>query len=132
MLPATVNFAVKTSAWLTDQFRFGVVGDTSWSFTNKYFLCDFKQDPSQSTPDLSLSSQPVAGVNIDITNGIIVVDVVQRILKFNVTDKQLQDYMQLGPESYDLIMVDQTTGERDPLMTGVLTVDQGVTLTGNT
>ena len=121
-MAATVTFSIKNNVWFLNAFRFGVVGDTSWSFTNKDFLCDLKSDPSQTNPDLSISSTGPSPATI------LVLDPIARVLQFNVEDLVLRNKLSVGPYQYDLIMVDDTTGERDMLMSGVITVMQGVTL----
>jgi hypothetical protein len=121
-LAAIVTFSIKNNVWFLNAFRFGVLGDTSWSFTGKHFLCDFKSDPSQAKPDLSTSSTSPSPATI------LVLDPVVRVLQFNVTDLVVRNKLQPGPYQYDLIMVDAVTGERDTLMGGVMTVEQGVTL----
>ena len=124
-MAATVTFSIMNNAWFLNAFRFGVLGDTSWSFTGKHFLCDLKSDPSVTKPDLSLSSLTPSPATI------LVLDPVVRVLQFNVTDLLIRSKLQLGPYQFDLIMVDNVTGERDTLMSGTITVDQGVTLTGD-
>jgi hypothetical protein len=118
-MTALVTFSQPNNTWLLLAWRFGTQGDTSWSFTGKSFLCDFKADPSQVKPDLVTSSA---------TNTILILDVVNRILQFNVTDLVIRQKLQPGPYFGDLIMVDNVTGERDPLMNIVMTITQGVTL----
>lgn len=121
-MAATVTFSIKNNAWFLNAFRFGVVGDTSWSFTGKHFLCDLKSDPSVPKPDLSLSSTAPSPATI------IVLDAVARVLQFNVTDLVVRAKLQPGPYQYDLMMCDTITGERDTLMSGTITVEQGITL----
>jgi hypothetical protein len=104
-----------------DAFQFGVVGDTSWSFAHKHFLCDLKADPTQTAADMALSS-------IASPQTIIVVDEIARILQFEVTDMALRAALVVQPYSYDLVMVDDTTDERDLLMIGTITVTQGITI----
>ena len=120
-MAATVNFSIKNNVWFVNAFQFGGVGDTSWSFTGKNFLCDLKSDPGQTKADLSLSSTETPAT-------IVVTDAVARVLQFNVHDLAIRNKLQPGPYQYDLIMVDVGTGERDPLMGGVITVEQGVTI----
>lgn len=120
-MAAVVTFACKNNVWLLNAWRFGVLGDTSWNFTGKHFLCDFKADPDQTTPTLALAS---TGLN----PGILVVDAVTRVLQFSVTDIVIRQKFQLGPYQFDLIMVDNSTGERNSLMSGVLTIEQGITI----
>ena len=124
-MAATVLISILNNTWFNNAFQFGVAGDTSWSFTGKEFLCDLKSDIDQITPDLSLSSVSPSPATI------LVLDPVLRILQFNVTDLVIRANLIVGPYQYDLIMVDIATGERDPLMGGVITVVQGVTLTGD-
>jgi hypothetical protein len=124
-LAAIVTFSIKNNAWFLNAFRFGVLGDTSWSFTGKEFLCDLKSDPGQTKPDLSLASDSPSPATI------LVLDPINRVLQFNVTDILIQQKLQLGPYNYDLIMVNTSTGERDTLMSGVITVVQGITLTAS-
>jgi hypothetical protein len=57
-----------------------------------------------------------------------VLDAVARILGFKVTDIVIRQKFSLGPYQFDLIMVDDSTGERVPLMSGVMTVEQGITI----
>jgi hypothetical protein len=121
-LAAIVTFSIKNNAWFLNAFRFGLLGDTSWSFTGKNFLCDLKSDPAQAKADLALSSTSPSPATI------LVLDPVQRVLQFNVTDHLIRSKLQLGPYNYDLIMVDAVTGERDTLMSGVITVVQGITI----
>ena len=118
---ASVAITTKNNVWFVPAWRFGVVGDTSWSFTGKHFLCDFKSDPSNDTPELSLSS-------IGSPQTIFVLDAVNRLLQFAVTDITLRAAMDPGVYQFDLIMVDDATGERTPLLVGALTVTQGVTI----
>lgn len=121
-MAAVVTIPIKNNVWFLNAFRFGKLGDTSWSFTGKHFLCDLKQDPEQLAADLSLSSLSPSPA------GLIVLDEVNRILQFNVNDHLIRQKLQPGPYQYDLIMVDNVTGERDTLMSGTITVFQGVTL----
>jgi hypothetical protein len=104
-----------------DAFQFGVAGDLSWSFAHKHFLCDLKADPTQATADLALSS-------IASPATLVVVDEANRILSYFVEDITLRVALQPGAYQYDLVMVDDTTGERDLLMIGTITVTQGVTI----
>ena len=117
-----VNIAVPSNVWWLDTFQFGTVGDLSWSFAHKHFLCDLKADPTQTVADLALSSMTSPEPTI------IVVNEEDRILGFYVTDIELRAALVVQPYSYDLVMVDATTGERDLLMIGTITITQGVTI----
>jgi hypothetical protein len=122
-LAATVLFSIKNNAWCVNAFRFGTAGDTSWSFSGKSFLCDLKEDTSQAKPALALNST-------DSPAMLMVTDPVLRVLQFSISDVTIRKSLPPGPYQYDLIMVDDVTGQRDTIMTGVITVVQGVTLTG--
>lgn len=122
-MAATVLISILNNAWFNNAFQYGVVGDTSWSFTGKEFLCDLKSDIDNVTPELSLASDSQSPPTI------LVLDPVLRILQFNVTDLVIRASLPVGPYQYDLVMSDILTGERDVLMSGVITVVQGVTLT---
>ncbi len=121
-IPATVTFSIKNNAWFLLAFRFGTLGDTSWSFAGKHFLCDFKSDQDNATPDLATSSTAASPATI------LVLDAVNRILQFNVSDHVIRQKLPPGPYRYDLIMVDNITGERDAIMQGTMTVLQGITI----
>lgn len=121
-----VNIAIENNAWWDDSFQFGTLGDTSWSFVGKKFLLDIKVNAADTVPVLSLNSTP--------GNTILVTDTTQRILTMNVTDLAIRaalsptgGALSNGSYNYDLIMVDNVSGQRDMLMKGTLTVLQGVT-----
>lgn len=118
---SVVNITVPNNVWWLDAFQFGTVGDTSWSFAHQEFLCDLKSDPTVLTPDMALSS-------VSSPPTIVVLDEAARILTFDVTDHMIRAHVQPGPYTYDLIMVDMTTGERRRLMKGVITIEQGITI----
>lgn len=123
-----VDIAIPDNVWWVDAFQFGASDDTSWSFTGKHFLCDIKVKASDTSPLLSLTS---VGMQI------VVDDAALRILHFNVTDIAIRAALPptnacasppVCPYHYDLIMVDNSSGERDMLMYGSLVVGQGVTV----
>jgi len=124
---ARVDLYLFNNVWWTDAFQYGEPDDTTWSFTGKSFLLDIKQNSTSTSPLLSLSS----------TNGDIVVDdTVLRILHMEVDDIRIRASLpvnelaspELDPYVYDLIMVDDITGERQMLQYGELVVYQGVTI----
>lgn len=121
-MAATVTFSIKNNVWFLNAFRFGTLGDTSWSFAGKRFLCELKSDPASTKADLSLSSTSGSPATL------IVLDPVVRVLQFNVADSVIRSKLPLGPYQYDLLMIDVATGQRDTLMVGTITVTQGVTL----
>ena len=119
---ARVDLTVRNNAYWTDAFRFGVAGDTSWSFANQSFEMDVKGNRYDSVPLFQLQT----------ANGrILVDDVVNRVLHFYCVDTDVSGALAVTEEDepyvYDLIMVDNATGTRIPLMTGKVFVVQGVT-----
>lgn len=116
-----VDIVIPTNAWWVDSFQFGDLGDTTWSFVGKSFLLDVKQNATDTTPMLSCSS---AGGTLVVT------DTINRILNMLVTDIAIRSAFPSlnGTYKYDLIMVDNSTGERDMLMYGELCVVTGVTV----
>jgi len=119
---ARVDLTVQNNAYWTDAFQFGVAGDTSWSYTNQKFEMDVKGNRFDATPLFQLQT----------ANGRIVVDdAVNRVLHFYCVDTDVSGSLPVTddcePYVYDLVMVDNTTGTRVPLMTGKVFVTQGVT-----
>ena len=122
-----VDIFLFNNVWWTDAFQYGEQDDTTWSFAGKSFILDVKMTTTDASPLLSLTS----------TAGLIVVDdPVLRILHMEVDDHTIRNALpvnelanpELDPYVYDLIMVDDTTGERMMLMYGQLEVYQGVTI----
>lgn len=102
--------------WM-DAFQFGTPDDTTWTLTGQTFELDVQRNPYDPVPALSLSS----------ANGRIMVDdVIQRVIHFNVPPDVLQASLTPGKYVYDLVMVD-ASDVRVPLMHGVLKVAQGIT-----
>lgn len=115
-----VNIYLYENVWWTDAFQFGDLDDTSWSFTDKSFHCDVK-----ATNDYD------AAALLELTSAaseIVVDDAVERILHFAVTDTVLRAALEPGTSYfYDLVMIDDGTGQRDLLMRGRLAFKHGVT-----
>lgn len=127
---AVIKFVIPNNVWWVDALQFGEQGDTSWSFTGKTFLCDIKVNNTDASPLIALTS---AGGSPTI----VVDDAVNRILHFNVTDTAIRAALPVTncnatppvlPYYLDLIMVDNSTNERDMLFTGTIEVRQGVTI----
>lgn len=117
---AKVNIEIVNNATWEDAFMFGTEGDTTWSFTDQSFIMELKADRDDVTPLFTLSTD----------NGRIVVDdVVQRILHFNVPFTDIQAALPPRTEyQYDLIMYDTSVPPiRVALMHGEVKVKQGVT-----
>lgn len=114
---ARVDMKVRNNTTWNDAFRFGTVGDTSWSFTGKTFAMDVKRDKYDDTALLSLTTG----------NGRIVVDdAALRILHFLVPDVDFSAILLVGEYVYDLIMIDGSA-VRTCLMHGEIKVRQGET-----
>jgi hypothetical protein len=120
---ARVDMAISNNATWEDAFKFGVDGDTSWSFTGQSFLMEVKGTRDDPTPLLTM------------TNGggeIVIDDYTQRVLHFNVDytvfSPVLPVTVDCAPYVYDLVMVDNSDGTRVVLMGGTVTVEQGVSL----
>lgn len=115
---ARVLLAIGNNGTWSDAFQFGEEGDTTWTLDNQGFEVDVQRNPFDLVPLLSMST----------ANGrIIIDDVVQRVIHFNVAPQDIQAALQPGTYVYDLVMIDQNTNVRVPLMHGTLTVSQGVT-----
>lgn len=115
---AKVNMKVANNGSWQDAFQFGTTGDTSWSFTDQTFHMDVKRDKYDATALFSLTT----------ANGRIVVDDEDaRVLHFNCADTDFQTVLPVGEYVYDLIMIDDNTGVRVPLMRGEVKITQGVT-----
>lgn len=117
---AKVMIEIVNNATWEDAFMFGTEGDTTWSFTGQSFIMELKADRDDTVPLFTLST----------ANGRIVVDdVVQRILHFNVPFDDIQAALPPRTEyQYDLIMFDASVPSiRVALMHGEVKVKQGVT-----
>jgi hypothetical protein len=115
---AKVDMTIANNATWEDAFIFDQ-GATGWSFAGQAFKMDIKANKYDVTPILTLTS----------TGGEIVVDdVVQRILHFNISDTVIQASLPVAEYQYDLIMIDGSNPViRVPLMSGEIKVRQGVT-----
>src|SRR6516165_10296799 len=99
-----------------DAFQFGQSGDFTWQLQPNWEM-EIKLDRFQMTPLLNPST----------ANGqIIVDDVVQRVIHFNVPPSVIQAALQPGIYVFDLVMFDNSTPAiRTVLMHGLLKVIQG-------
>src|SRR5438445_709495 len=94
---ACVNILANDNVTLQDAFRFGVLGDTTWSLAGQSFKMEIKASRDDAAPLLTLTS---AG------GSIIVDDVVQRVIHLNVPEATLQAAVPVGEYVYDLVMFD--------------------------
>jgi hypothetical protein len=119
------NATFNDSFWFDPPYPWGVTGatgptGTNWTLTGQNFRLDIKGNKyTQVNPLLSLFS----------TNGQIVVDDVnQRILHFNVPEATLTAALIPGEYEYDFIMYSNDNPPvRVQLMHGKFRVDEGIT-----
>lgn len=116
---AWVNITAGDNATLQDAFQFGVVGDTSWSFTGQNFKMEIKASRDDTTPLLTLTS---AGGSIIVDSAVL------RVLHLNVAEAALQAAVPVGEYVYDLVMFDASVPPiRTVLMQGCFVLKHGVT-----
>lgn len=115
-----VDLTVMDSGDFYDAFQFGTEGDTSWNFDNKTFEMEIKGSRDDDDPLLELNTG----------NGRIVVDSGgDRVLHLYVSKADWQAALVPGCYVYDLIMVDDITTVRTPLMYGSIEDKRGVSQT---
>ena len=114
---ARVDMCIDNNGTWSDAFQFGYPTDTTWTLENQTFSMDVQLNQYDTTPQLSLTTA---------NNRIIVDDVIQRVIHFNVLAADIQTNLEPGTYVYDLVMV-ATDGTRVPMMHGSVTVSQGVT-----
>jgi hypothetical protein len=114
---AQVDLAIDNNGTWSDAFQFGTPGDTTWTLEGQTFELDVQRTPYDLVPLLHMDS---AGGQI------IIDDVIQRVIHFNVPAANIQAALDPGDYVYDLVMVDGAN-VRVPLMHGTLEVTQGVT-----
>lgn len=118
---ARVDLVAANNATFLDALQFdppvpGVTGP-AWSFSNQNFRLDVKPNHEQATL-LTLTSP----------GQIVVDDVVNRILHFNVPETVISAALIPGDYIYDLIMFDNSVpAVRVPIAHGCFTVTDGVT-----
>jgi hypothetical protein len=114
---AHVDLRIDNNGTWQDAFQFGTPDDTSWTLTGQAFELDVQRSPYDLVPLLHMDS---AGGQIVID------DVVQRVIHFNVPPSDLQANLSPGTYVYDLVMVNGSN-VRVPMMHGALIVAQGIT-----
>jgi hypothetical protein len=104
--------------WM-DAVQFGTPEGYEWNFEGQTFEMDVQRNRYDTVPLLQMST----------TNGRIVIDdIYQRVLHFNVAPDDLQTSLKPGTYVYDLVMVDGSNPAlRVPLLHGTVEVTQGVT-----
>lgn len=114
-----VDIEIRTNVYWDDAFQYGQPDDFTWDFSGKSFLLDVKSKASDASALLALSS---------VSGSIVVDDVANRRLHVYVTDHSVRAALPIGCYVYDLVMVDNFTGQRDALMYGDISVVTGVTV----
>jgi hypothetical protein len=118
---AIVNIATQDNATFQDAFQFGVPGDTTWGFGGVSFEMSIKASRDDTSPLITFTSG---------AGQIVVDDIVNRVLHFNVPDTTIQASLPVATYVYDFIMIDGSTPPvRTPLMQGQLGINRGVTET---
>jgi hypothetical protein len=116
---AWVNITIANTVTWQDAFQFGVVGDTTWSFTGQNFKLEVKASRDDAAALFTASTA---------SGSIVVDDVVQRVLHMNVPEATLLANLPVAEYVYDLVMYDGSVPPlRVQLMQGELQVKQGVT-----
>lgn len=114
---AHVNLELSNNGTWQDAFRFGQPGDYTWTLAGQSFTMEVKRNRYDATPLLTMTT----------ANGkIIVDDIYQRVIHFNVDPIEIQDSLNPGTYVYDLVMLSDF-GIYTPLMHGDAKVCQGVT-----
>src|SRR4249919_475490 len=97
---AHVDLQIDNNGTWMDAFQFGEPDDTTWTLTGQTFELDVQRSPYDTTPLLHMDS---AGGRI------VVDDVIQRVIHFNVAPTDIQDNLQPGEYTYDLVMLNGST-----------------------
>lgn len=114
-----VNIATGDNVTLQDAFRFGVLGDTTWSFTGQSFRMEVKASRDDAVALAAWTSG---------AGQIVVDDAVQRVLHLNVSEAAIQAALPVADYVYDLVMISSDpTPVRVQLMQGTLSIGKGVT-----
>ena len=114
---ARVDLRIDDNATWMDAFQFGAPEDTTWTLEGQEFELDVQLNPYDTVPLLHLDTA---------TGRIVVDDIVQRVIHFNVPPADIQAALRPGTYMYDLVMVSDTD-VRVPLMHGALYVNRGIT-----
>ena len=114
---ARVDLQIDDNGTWSDAFQFGEPDDTTWTLQDQSFELDVQLSSYDVTPLLSLSTD---------SGRIVVDDIVQRVIYFNVPPADIQAALRPGTYLYDLVMV-SSINVRVPLMHGKLYVNRGIT-----
>lgn len=118
---AIVNMVTQDNATFQDALQFGTPGDTTWSFVGMTFEMSVKASRDDVSPLVTFTSG---------AGQIVVDDVVNRVLHFNVPDTTIQADLPVATYVYDFLMIDGSMPPiRTVLMQGQLGIKRGVTET---
>jgi hypothetical protein len=115
---ARVDLQIDNNGTWEDAFQFGEPEDRTWSLEGQSFELDVQRNAYDVEPLLSLSTANAR---------ILTADPVKRVIYFRVDPVDIQNQLKPGMYVYDLVMIDDMTDIRVPLMHGMLQVAQGVT-----
>lgn len=115
---ARVDMVVRNNATWDDAFQFGDPTDTTWTLTGQSFMAEVKGSREDATALAILTTGD---------GSIVVDDVDLRVIHFHYSDLLLVANLVPGEYVYDLVMIDDSTGDRVNLMGGKVEVKQGVT-----
>jgi hypothetical protein len=116
---AHVDLAIDNNATWSDAFQFGEPDDATWTLNGQTFEMDVRLNSYDETPLLHMTSGG---------GQIIIDDIIQRVIHFNVDPTTIQTSLSPGVYIYDLIMADLSTPPiRVALMHGKVEVSDGVT-----
>lgn len=116
---AIVAITIANTVTFQEAFQFGLATDVSWSFVGQGFKSEVKASRDDTAALVTWGTA---------TGTIVVDDVNQRVLHYNVSEAALQAALPVGEYVYDLVMFDGSVPPvRVLLMQGKLCVTQGVT-----
>lgn len=115
---AVVNMTLGDNESLLYSFQLGATSDVSWSLAHKDLYADFKGDAADLVALIQTST---------VNSRIVIHDEALRVFSWHVPQAVIEDNLPVGSYVYDLLMVDQTTGDKQRLMTGKLKIVEGPT-----
>lgn len=114
---AYYRFIVGKGSYFSEVMQFDDPDNTSWTLSGMTFRMEIKRSYEDDTPLIILQSAD---------DKITIVDAVQRIIKFAVSNTDLQGALKVGTYFYDLIMID-AGGTRTEMMHGEFVFANSIT-----
>jgi len=116
---AHLDFKIDNNGTWMDATQFGAPNGYEWNLEGQGFEMDVQLNRYDQTPLLQMSTAD---------GRIVIDDVYQRVIHFNVAPDDIQASLKPGCYVYDLVMVDASNpATRVPLLHGTVEVTQGVT-----